>query len=105
MQGEPSLAMIASACRFAMKDLCARNIVGWAMSERIDTRLVIDALDLAIARQRASTGSHGPRRQTEPASMQVLTFESSLPNTGCSRACHGAVIAMTTHRWKAFSRV
>lgn len=35
----------------AMKDLCTRKIVGWSMSHRMDTALVIDALHMAIDRQ------------------------------------------------------
>jgi transposase InsO family protein len=40
----------------AMKDLCTKKIVGWAMSQAIDARLVIDALDMAITRQRPRAG-------------------------------------------------
>lgn len=40
----------------AMKDLCTKKIVGWAMSKAIDARLVIDALGMAIGRQRPSAG-------------------------------------------------
>lgn len=36
----------------AVEDLFTREIVGWSMSERIDSRLVVDALSMAIARQR-----------------------------------------------------
>ena len=32
-------------------DLFSRKVVGWSMSERIDNRLVVDALEMAIARQ------------------------------------------------------
>ena len=35
----------------AVEDLFTRQIVGWSMSERIDSRLVVDALEMAIARQ------------------------------------------------------
>ena len=35
----------------AVEDLFTREIVGWSMSERIDSRLVVDALSMAIARQ------------------------------------------------------
>jgi putative transposase len=37
-------------------DLYARRIVGWAMSERIDSNLVTDALHMALARRRPSPG-------------------------------------------------
>lgn len=40
----------------AMKDLCTRKIVGWAMSSSIDAKLVVEALDMAIARQKPSAG-------------------------------------------------
>ncbi len=40
----------------AMKDLCTRKIVGWSMSHRMDTALVIDALRMAIDRQAPSDG-------------------------------------------------
>jgi transposase InsO family protein len=40
----------------AMKDMCTRKIVGWAMSTTIDAQLAVDALDIAIARQRLSAG-------------------------------------------------
>jgi putative transposase len=33
----------------AVKDLHSRRIVGWAMGERIDSRLVVDALEMAVA--------------------------------------------------------
>src|SRR5258708_35433637 len=39
-----------------MKDLCTRKIVGWSMSHRMDTALVIDALRMAIDRQVPSDG-------------------------------------------------
>jgi putative transposase len=34
----------------AVEDLFTRQIVGWSMSDRIDSRLVVDALEMAIAR-------------------------------------------------------
>jgi putative transposase len=36
----------------AMKDLCTKKIVGWSMSKTIDAQLVVDALNMAIVRQR-----------------------------------------------------
>jgi putative transposase len=33
----------------AVEDLHSRRIVGWSMSERIDSRLVVDALEMAVA--------------------------------------------------------
>jgi transposase InsO family protein len=40
----------------AMKDLCTKKIVGWSMSKTIDAQLVVDALAMAIDRQRPSAG-------------------------------------------------
>ncbi len=34
-----------------MEDLHSRRIVGWAMGERIDSRLVVGALEMAVARR------------------------------------------------------
>jgi putative transposase len=36
----------------AVEDLFTRQIVGWSMSDRIDSRLVVDALQMALHRQR-----------------------------------------------------
>jgi putative transposase len=40
----------------AVEDLYSRRIVGWSMSERIDSRLVVDALEMAIARRLPAEG-------------------------------------------------
>lgn len=40
----------------AMKDLCTKKIVGWSMSAVIDAQLVVDALMMAISRQKPSAG-------------------------------------------------
>jgi putative transposase len=34
----------------AVEDLHSRRIVGWSMGERIDSRLVVDALEMAVSR-------------------------------------------------------
>ena len=58
----------------AVEDLFSRMIVGWSMSESMESRLVVDALEMAIQRRRPGAGllahlpgeSHGPaggRRQ------------------------------------------
>ena len=36
----------------AIRDLCHRGIVGWAMDGHEDTELVVDALHMALARRR-----------------------------------------------------
>lgn len=40
----------------AVEDLYSRKIVGWSMSERIDSRLVVDALQMAIHRELPAAG-------------------------------------------------
>jgi transposase InsO family protein len=40
----------------AVEDLHSRRIVGWAMGERIDSRLVVDALEMAVARRIPGAG-------------------------------------------------
>ncbi len=40
----------------AVEDLFTRQIVGWSMSERINSRLVVDALEMALTRQRPGSG-------------------------------------------------
>ncbi|WZP00264.1 IS3 family transposase [Isosphaeraceae bacterium EP7] len=40
----------------AVEDLHSRRIVGWSMSERIDSRLVVDALEMALAGRRPVAG-------------------------------------------------
>jgi putative transposase len=40
----------------AVEDLYSRQIVGWSMSERITSRLVVDALEMAVARRLPGAG-------------------------------------------------
>lgn len=40
----------------AILDLYSRSVVGWAMSERIDTRLCLKALEMAVAKRRPAAG-------------------------------------------------
>ena len=37
-------------------DLFTRKVVGWSMSERIDSRLMVDALEVAVSRQHPRAG-------------------------------------------------
>ncbi len=37
-------------------DLFTRKVVGWSMSERIDSRLAVDALEMAVSRQLPGAG-------------------------------------------------
>lgn len=40
----------------AVIDLFSRKVVGWSMSERIDSRLVVDALEMAVLRELPDAG-------------------------------------------------
>jgi transposase InsO family protein len=40
----------------AVEDLYSRKIVGWSMSDRIDSRLVVDALEMAVEQQLPGDG-------------------------------------------------
>ena len=40
----------------AVEDLHSRRIVGWSMSERVDSRLVVDALEMAVSRRLPGEG-------------------------------------------------
>jgi transposase InsO family protein len=39
-----------------VKDLCHKKVVGYAYSDRIDTQLTLDALDMALRRQKPNPG-------------------------------------------------
>ena len=68
----------------AVEDLHSRKIVGWSMGERIDSRLVVDALEMAIARRLPGAGlvAHSDRGASTPAS----TTSGSWPATGSPAA-------------------
>ena len=40
----------------AVEDLHSRRIVGWSMGERVDSRLVVDALEMAVSRRLPGEG-------------------------------------------------
>ena len=40
----------------AVEDLYSRRIVGWSMGQRVDSRLVVDALEMALAGRRPGGG-------------------------------------------------
>jgi transposase InsO family protein len=42
----------------AVIDLFTRKVVGWSMSERIDSRLVVAALEMAVSRQLPASSKH-----------------------------------------------
>jgi len=70
----------------AVEDLYSRKIVGWSMSDRIDSRLVVDALDMALRREVPEEGlvAHSDRgvQYASEHYQQKLT-------------CHGIICSMS----------
>ncbi len=52
----PPLRVERAVFHAAVEGLHSRRIVGWSMSERIDSRLVVDALEMALARRLPGEG-------------------------------------------------
>jgi len=70
-------------------DLYSRKVVGWAMSDRIDTNLVADALQMALGRRQPSQGLiHHSDRGSQYASH---TYRALLADNGirCSMSRKG----------------
>src|SRR5512143_2424379 len=59
----------------AVEDLYSRQVVGWSMGERIDSRLVVDALERAGSRRRPG-GPLGPR---QPVRQRTLPTAARRP--------------------------
>ena len=55
-----------------VKDLCTRKIVGYAFSQRIDTQLTLDALNMAVRRERPAPGLTLPQRPGRPVRRRGL---------------------------------
>jgi putative transposase len=68
----------------AVEDLYSRRIIGWSMGPRIDGRLVVDALEMALAGRRPGEGLvvHSDRGGSTPASATVECW----PGMGSSGA-------------------
>jgi len=62
----------------AIIDLFARRVVGWAMSQRIDQQLVMDALHMAVERRRPRPGLiiHSDQGQQYAGSLYRATLKS-----------------------------
>jgi putative transposase len=65
-------------------DLCSRMIVGWAIAQHVRTELVIDAVQMAIARRRPDSGlvHHSDRG----AQYTSLVFGQTLEQAGITRS-------------------
>jgi transposase InsO family protein len=70
-------------------DLFHREVVGWSMSERIDRKLVVDALNMAVSRRRPGAGLiHHSDRGSQYASRE---YQKALKSYGmvCSMSRKG----------------
>ena len=67
----------------AVEDLYSRRVVGWSMDEQMDSRLVVDALEMAVHGACPARGCW--RTRTGAASTPASTTSASWPSTG-SRA-------------------
>lgn len=72
-----------------VKDLCTRKVVGYAFSYRIDTNLTLDALNMAVRREKPSAGLifHSDRGSQYAANayrerLSVLQFRQSMSRKG-----------------------
>ena len=85
-----------------VKDLCTKKIVGYAFSQRIDTQLTLDALNMAVRRERPAPGLifHSDRgvqyAAARPSASVWLPWASG-------RACPARVTPTTTLWRKTFS--
>jgi transposase InsO family protein len=68
----------------AVEDRYSRRVVGWSMAEHLESRLVVDALEMAVQRRLPDEGllTHSDRAVSTPAS----TINSSLASTGSPAA-------------------
>ena len=63
----------------AVEDLHSRKIVGWSMGTRIDSRLVVDALEMAISRRSPGERPGSPFRPGEPVCQRPLPEAAGQP--------------------------
>ncbi len=88
----------------AIRDLCHRGIVGWAMDEHQDSALVVDALTMALGRTAPDPDGLIHHSDKGPVSTRRSTSSWPPATPGCS--CHSAppVTASTTPPWKPSGR-
>lgn len=85
----------------AILDMHIRKIVGWSMRQTLHTEIALDALNMAVERQRPAPGLiHHSDRGIQYA---AEAYRSALPGQGLRRPCAARAIAGTTPRWRASS--
>ncbi len=78
-------------------DLYSRRVVGWAMSERIDQQLVIDALNMALLQRRVKPGlihhTDQGRQYTSAAYLAVLKQHGMIASMSRRANCYDNAVA------------
>jgi len=78
-------------------DLYSRKVVGWAMSERIDQQLVIDALNMAILQSRLEPGlihhTDQGRQYSSTAYVEILKRHGMVPSMSRRGDCYDNAVA------------
>lgn len=78
-------------------DLYSRKVIGWSMSERIDKRLVLDALKMALHRQKNSVGimHHSDRGSIYGSDeyVRMLTVHQLTPSMSRKGNCYDNAVA------------
>lgn len=82
-------------------DACSRRVVGWSMATHLRTELVVDALQMAIARRKPAPGLvHHSDRGVQYTS---LSFGKRLQDEGLVSLRWAKLAAPTTTRWRRAS--
>jgi len=80
-----------------MLDLYSRQVIGWAMSERNNAKLVIDALQMAITHRQIETSVivHSDQGSTYASGdyQQLLRHHGLLPSMSRKGECHDNAVA------------
>lgn len=78
-------------------DLYSRKVVGWAMSERIDQQLVIEALNMAILQSRPDSGlihhTDQGRQYSSTAYVEILKKHAMIPSMSRRGNCYDNAVA------------
>ena len=78
-------------------DLYSRRVVGWAMSERIDQQLVLDALDMALLQRRVKPGlihhTDQGRQYSSAACLAVLKQHGMISSMSRRGNCYDNAVA------------
>jgi putative transposase len=79
-----------------VQDLFSRLIVGWSMADHLRSELVVDALEMALARRRPDRGLiHHSDHGCQPGSRRCCS-PSAVPRRGSRSRWAASAIAMTT---------